>query len=192
MGVGLGALPLLWLPVVVACGDKEDESDSDWFEEGGGQPGSSAADDTGSSGDEDTSEAAYTVTWGASSLALESSCSDCTAFGIVETDPGCWDNTEIESCWTGEDCLHGYVSPVDGEELGPYCHQMQEPDFLELLYGGDPTDLAENQETVFTDDSWRGHVTFYVEHEDGSCEVGGAEPWYYDGMGCDEAGFEER
>jgi hypothetical protein len=98
-------------------------------------------------------------------------------FGMAQTD-GC------EDCWTGEDCVYGYEA--DGASL-LYCHDAGDWG-TSLTYGGDRTALAAGT-TAFVDGTVAAGVTYFLESDvsfggDGSCYVWGADPSYYDGLGC--------
>ena len=98
-------------------------------------------------------------------------------FGMAET-------LDCTDCWTGEDCVYGY--DASGTTLA-YCHDAGDAGTT-LTYGGDAAALGAG-ETVFTDNSYDGKVTYYLESDvdfggDGACYVWGADAAYYDGLGC--------
>ena len=136
--------------------------------------------DSADSPDLGFTEPRFTVQWDADSVELAIRNGDQTAhywFGMAET-AGC----DPEFCWTGEDCVHGYVAN-DGTLFGPYCHYANASG-VRLTYGGDPTHLV-GDSTVFSDPSFADSVTYLVELDGSStCWVWGNSPSYYDGEGC--------
>lgn len=164
-------LPLLALPILVACpSDKdedEDDDDSDdsgdaddgWGGEGGGGEGGGTG---GGGGSPEVS-----VSWGGSSVDIEVS-SGTWYFGMAETACG-------SDCWTGEDCLYGYTLD-SGDVLGPYCHDIGSGD--SLSYGGDPTNLQPGS-TVFSS-SFEGSVTYVLlDPSTEACFTWGDDTSYY-------------
>lgn len=146
--------------MMVACNDGKDT---------GGSTGDSG-DTTGG----DTPSAS--VSWGASGISVTVTGNDnITFFGMAETGGGCTD------CWTGEDCDGGYE--LSSGDLLQYCHPISGGS-LTLSYGGDANALSEGSETVFTDSSFDGAVTYYIEDSSANCYVWGDNPSYY--SGCTE------
>ena len=93
--------------------------------------------------------------------------------GIAETSGGC-----DELCWTGEDCYLGYSSWL-------YCHTLSTNGGT-LYYGGDATSL-DSGETVFYNDEFEQHTTFYlVDDSSGDCWVWGDQVSYYQALSCSE------
>lgn len=181
---------LLSLGLILGAGcflpDKSDDDDEDEDEDDGGWGSGSGwgDDDTGGGGSGSGSGSGSggggldaSVTWGSSSLQLDiEGGAGAYVFGIAETHSGCADY-----CWTGEDCVYGH--PDSGLE---YCHPMGATGG-ELYYGGYPTELAEGEETVFPDSSYEDLTTYYLMSlQSEECWVWGAEPGYYDGLGCTE------
>lgn len=120
------------------------------------------------------------VTWGGDSVQVSiAGGPGAYWFGMAET-------ADCDDCWTGEDCVYGY--DASGTTLS-YCHDGTDTG-TQLSYGGDAAALNAG-ETVFTDASFDGKVTYYLESDpdfggDGSCYVWGADTSYYDGLGCTE------
>ena len=125
--------------------------------------------------DPDDGRESLSVVWGPASITLSiSDLGDDNAawFGLAET--GCGDPS---SCWYGEDCIYGYENYF-------YCHPSS-PTGVELDYGADINTLQEGINTLFTNDSFDGTVTYYVE-SDSQCWTWGHDPSYYAGLGCQD------
>jgi hypothetical protein len=114
------------------------------------------------------------VTWGAGSVDLTQTGGVAGYFGLAET--GCGDP---ENCWYGEDCIYG-----DHTGNYYYCHTTNDSG-VSLAYGGAFDAISEGADTVFTDSSFDGTVTYYVEQGD-ACYVWGNDVSYYAGLGCTE------
>ena len=150
----------------VACSGKGDTGDS-----------GAASTDADSDADADTdADPSFSVDWGGSAVTLAVSGGGSTYWwGIAET-------SGSADPWTGEDCVYGYTLS-DGSVLGPYCHDAGATG-ISLSYGGDPTALSEGT-TVFPDNSYASGTTHYAEDmATAACWVWGADPSYYDGLGC--------
>jgi len=97
--------------------------------------------------------------------------------GMAETE-------DCDDCWTGEDCVYGYES--EGTVLS-WCHDIGDGGGS-LTYGGDRAALVPGS-TAFEDATAGSRVSYILESDpefggDGSCHVWGADPTYYDGLGC--------
>ncbi len=171
-------LPLLVLPALVACFEKDDEDDDgDDCEDSGceddaGDDGSGFGGGDEGGGDEGGGDGGggmdVSVSWGGSSVDISVGTGSCWYFGMAETS-GCSD------CWTGEDCLYGYELG-NGSVLGPYCHDIGSGDSLN--YGGNPNDLQPGT-TVFSA-SAEGNVTYVlIDGATEECFTWGDAPAYY-------------
>ena len=154
---------------LVACTGDKDTSDS-----AGTTGGTTTGTTTGTTG---TTAPTASVTWGAASVDLVvSGGPGAYWFGMAEAG---------EDGWTGEDCVYGYE--LDDGSVLAWCHDGTDTG-TSLTYGGDAVALVAGT-TVFTDASFDGSVTYYLESDpeyggDGSCYVWGADATYYDGLGC--------
>jgi hypothetical protein len=178
----LTLLPALTLSMSVACFDDKDDDDEDEDEDddsghGGTSWGTTGSSTTGSSTaptSTSSSTPSVTVDWGSSAIEIDVAPRDDYWFGLTQVG--------FSDAWTGEDCVYGYS--YDGSTLS-YCHEAPNGE-ARLAYGGDPLDLSAGT-TVFTDSSFDGDVSYYLESFDGAaCWTWGADPSYYDGLGCDQ------
>ena len=171
-------LPVLLLPGLIACGEKDDDDDDDDDCSDSGDCDDDGSTWTGTGTGTGSTGPAVSVEWGSSSVDIAiSGGPGAYWFGMAET-IGC------EECWTGEDCIYGYV--YDGGSLN-YCHDAGD-NGTTLTYGGDAGGL-EAGTTVFPSDQYDASITYYLESDvdfggDGSCYVWGADTTYYDGLGC--------
>jgi len=118
----------------------------------------------------------FSDSWSASGVTISITDGSGTyTLGMAETDPASSDP------WTGEDCLDGYTLS-DGTVL-LYCHPLSSSGGA-FSSGGDPNDLDEDNETVFT--SALENVITYAAWSDssGECWTWGADTSYYTGEGC--------
>ncbi len=143
--------------------------------------------DTGMAGDGGSSEvtepSSVSVSFGSDSLTVT----------ISEDGPGGYwlgmaETAASDDPWTGEDCYLGYTL-TDGTVLS-YCHNAGDGGTLTLSYGGDPTDLDDSTETVFSAEQ-DGRITYYLYSDptwggNDMCWVWGNESSYYDALGCNE------
>lgn len=173
-------LPVLLLPGLIACGEKdEDDDDDDDCSDSGDcdDDGSTWTGTTSSTGTGTTGPSA-SVVWGSASVEIAvSGGPGAYWFGMAET-IGC------EDCWTGEDCIYGYE--YSGGSLN-YCHDAGD-NGTTLTYGGDAASLAAGT-TLFPNGDYEYAITYFLESDvefggDGSCYVWGADTTYYDGLGC--------
>lgn len=164
-------LPAVLLAGSVACFDDKDDDDEDDEDEddSGYDWGTATGTTTGTTG---TGGPAVSVNWGSSGIDVDISGGSSGWFGMAET-------YDCDDCWTGEDCVYGYS--YSGGSLN-YCHSVGGSG-TSLTYGGDAGNLMSGT-TVFPDASFESYVTYYLEQDDGSCYVWGADPSYYDGLGC--------
>ena len=137
--------------------------------DGGKDSNPEAGTDTDTNADFDAS-----VAWGSSSVDLTQTNGAAGYFGLAET--GCGDPS---NCWYGEDCIYGDLT---GNYF--YCHPTN-ANGVSLAYGGAYDAISEGADTVFTDSSFDGTVTYYVEQGD-ACYVWGHDTSYYSGLGCTE------
>ena len=176
-------LPVLLLPGLIGCGDKDDDDDDDDDEDCGdsgdcGDDGSTTGHTTTGHTTTGSFSPTITVAWGATSVNIDIvGGPGAYWFGMAET-------ANCEDCWTGEDCVYGYE--YSGGAFN-YCHDAGDTG-SSLIYGGDPTNLSAGT-TVFPGSEYDGRVTYFLESDpeyggDGSCYVWGRDPNYYDGLGC--------
>jgi hypothetical protein len=177
-------LPALALASSVACFDDKDDDDDDddddedsgydWTTTTGYYGTTGTGTTTGTTG---TSMPTASVDWGSSAVVVDvSGGAGGWWFGMAEV-AGC------DDCWTGEDCVFGYE--YSGGVLA-WCHDAGDTGTT-LTYGGDPIGL--NRGTTAFSRSADGDVAYFLESDmeyggDGSCWVWGADPTYYDGLGC--------
>ena len=171
-------LPVLLLPGLLACGDKDDDDDGD----DDCADSADCDDGTGTTGTGTTGTGGGTpsvsVDWGSSAVSVSvSGGGGGWWFGIAET-------LECSDCWTGEDCVYGYS--FDGGALN-YCHDAGDSG-TSLTYGGDPVSLSSGT-TVFPSGEYGSRVTYFLDSDpefggNGACYVWGQDTSYYDGLGC--------
>ena len=154
--------------VAMGCGDKD------------GDTGDTAEADADTDSDTDA-DPEFDVTWGASSIDFTVTGLDSGQIGIAETNAAC-ESAEY-GCWTGEDCIYGYVSPDGSVELGPYCHPFSGGS-LSLADGSADCTVTEGSSTCFATPDYEGLVTYYAENATGDCWVWGSDVGYYSGLGC--------
>ena len=177
----LGVLIVLNLSACFSSGSKHDRNDGDGglFDESDSDTDTDTDSDTDSDSDSD-SDPSFEVYWGSHEVSLfANDCPQCAYFGMAEDYDDC---DSPDYCWSGEDCVYGYyVESTDQTLL--YCHPISESGGS-WSYGGSATNLQDDSDTVFPDSSYSGHVTYFIESGDGNCYVGGADPDYYNGLGC--------
>ena len=165
---------LILLPALAmfACVDAGKETGED--------SGTDTTDTTDTADTADTEEvvpsATASVTWGDSSVALaltvENGLDGAEYYwGIAQTN-------DCTDCWTGEDCHGGYL--LGSGSLLEYCHPI-DADGGELFYGGDPNDLSEGAETVFSQQlsATATHIVDDQSSAEGPCWTWGADTSYY-------------
>ena len=114
------------------------------------------------------------VSWCSGSVDLTQTGGVAGYFGLAET--GCGDPA---NCWYGEDCIYGDLT---GNYF--YCHPTNDSG-VALTYGGAFDAISEGSDTVITDTSNDGTVTYNVEQGDARNERGN-DVSYYAGLGCTE------
>ena len=170
-------LPIVLVPCVVACFEKDDDDDDDDDDSGRWATTTTAtATGTGTATGSPTTPA-FATDWGETAFTI-----------IIAGGPGAywfgWAQDDVIDPWTGEDCIYGYTTG-SGDTLA-YCHDAGDTGTT-LTYGGDPAALAAG--TTVWSAPFQDQATYYVESDtefggDGACWVWGADVTYYDGLGC--------
>ena len=89
---------------------------------------------------------------------------------------------DLIATWTDVDLTFDIYGDLTGNYF--YCHPTND-NGVSLAYGGAYDAINEGADTVFTDSSFDGTVTYYVEQGD-ACYVWGNDVSYYAGLGCTE------
>lgn len=132
----------------------------------------------GDGGDGGTMGLTMDCAWGGGGLDVTLTGGDSAGYwvGLAETDCG-------GQCWTGEDCVYGYVAS-SGTSYN-YCHPASASGVF-LSSVGSFDDIIEGSTTIHS--ASLNNTYFMEEVSTGTCWTWGYDTSYYGGLGCSDIG----